>query len=79
MPSEDETPILELDELWSYVQKKSNKQWVWTALCRKTRQIVAFFVGDRSEKFVLLCGKSYRLLTKKALSIQIFGTHIKKY
>lgn len=42
--------ILELDELWSYVQKKSNKKWVWIALCRRTRQVVAFYVGDRSEK-----------------------------
>ncbi len=42
--------ILELDELWSYVLKKSNKRWVWIALCRRTRQIVAYFIGDRSEK-----------------------------
>lgn len=41
--------ILELDELWSYVQKKDNKRWVWIALCRRTRQVVAYFVGDRSE------------------------------
>jgi len=42
--------VLELDELWSYVFKKANKQWVWLALCRRTRQIVAYFIGDRSEK-----------------------------
>jgi insertion element IS1 protein InsB len=42
--------VLELDELWSFVLKKDNKKWVWIALCRRTRQIVAFFVGDRSEK-----------------------------
>ena len=41
---------LELDELWSFVLKKSNKRWVWIALCRRTRQIVAYFIGDRSEK-----------------------------
>jgi len=41
--------VLELDELWSFVLKKANKRWVWTALCRRTRQIVAFFIGDRSE------------------------------
>ena len=41
--------VLELDELWSYVLKKSNKRWVWIALCRRTRQVVAYFVGDRSE------------------------------
>ena len=41
--------ILELDELWSFVLKKSNKQWIWIALCRRTRQVVAYFIGDRSE------------------------------
>jgi len=43
------TDVLELDELWSYVLKKSNKRWVWVALCRRTRQVVACFIGDRSE------------------------------
>ena len=42
--------VLELDELWSFVLKKVNKRWVWIALCRRTRQIVAYFIGDRSEK-----------------------------
>ena len=28
---------------------KANKQWVWLALCRRTRQVVAYAVGDRSE------------------------------
>jgi insertion element IS1 protein InsB len=42
--------VLELDELWSFVLKKSNKRWVWLALCRRTRQIIAYFIGDRSEE-----------------------------
>lgn len=41
-------PPLELDELWSFVQKKANKRWVWIVLCRTTRQVVAYFIGDRS-------------------------------
>ena len=41
--------VLELDEMWSFVLKKANKRWVWVALCRRTRQIVAYFIGDRSE------------------------------
>ena len=36
----------ETDELWSWVAYKANKQWVWVALDRGTRQIVAFQVGD---------------------------------
>jgi len=38
----------ELDEMWSFVQKKSNKQWIWIAQCRRTRQVIAFHIGDRS-------------------------------
>ena len=40
--------VLELDELWSFVGSKANARWIWIALCRQTRQIVAYFVGDRS-------------------------------
>ena len=28
--------------------KKEEKRWLWTAMCRRTRQIVAFVIGDRS-------------------------------
>ena len=42
--------VLELDELWSFVLKKTNQAWIWIALCSKTRQVVAYAVGDRSEK-----------------------------
>jgi insertion element IS1 protein InsB len=45
-----EATILELDELWSFVMKKTNQAWIWIALCRKTRQVVAYAVGDRSEQ-----------------------------
>jgi IS1 family transposase/transposase-like protein len=40
--------ILELDELWAFVYQRDNERWLWTALCRRTRQIVAFVIGDRS-------------------------------
>ncbi|MCA9900938.1 MAG: hypothetical protein KC433_22270 [Anaerolineales bacterium] len=42
--------VLELDELWSFVGKRQQKRWLWVALCRRTRQIVAFIIGDRSAK-----------------------------
>lgn len=40
---------LELDEQWSFVLKRANKRWIWLALCRATRQVVAYVSGDRSE------------------------------
>ena len=42
--------MLELDELWSFVGRKNNKRWIWIAMCRQTRQIVSYFIGDRSQE-----------------------------
>ena len=39
---------VEADEMASFVQKKAHKQWIWIAMDAKTRQIIAFHVGDRS-------------------------------
>ena len=47
-PAGPSQSILELDELWSFVLKRANKRWIWIALCRATRQVVAYVVGDRS-------------------------------
>lgn len=41
--------VLELDELWSFVGNKQQERWLWLALCRRTRQVVAYWIGDRSE------------------------------
>jgi insertion element IS1 protein InsB len=42
--------VLELDELWSFVRFRKNKRWIWIVLCRRTRQVIAFVIGDRSAK-----------------------------
>ena len=36
--------------MWSFVGFRANKRWVWLAQCRRTRQIVAYAIGDRSEQ-----------------------------
>ena len=41
---------VEADEMSSFVQKKANKRWIWLAMDAKTRQVIAFHVGDRSRK-----------------------------
>ena len=38
----------EADEIWSFVVSKENKQWVWIALEIAMKQVLAFYVGDRS-------------------------------
>ena len=40
----------EIDELWSFVGTKANRQWVWIDMAADTRQIIAFHVGDRSRQ-----------------------------
>jgi insertion element IS1 protein InsB len=39
---------VEADERCSFVGKKANKQWLWLALDARSRQVLAFHVGDRS-------------------------------
>ena len=49
--TEDSTSTtLVVDELWSCVLKTAGKVSVWIAQCRKTQQVVAYAVGDRSKK-----------------------------
>ena len=38
--------VLELDELWSFVNFNAKARWVCVALCRQTRKIFAYFVGE---------------------------------
>jgi IS1 family transposase len=49
-PNDANATVLEFDELWSFVLKKVNKFWIWIALCRKTRQVVSYAIGDRSKE-----------------------------
>jgi len=39
---------VEANEMASFVQKKVNKQWIWIAMDATSRQVIAFYVGDRS-------------------------------
>lgn len=40
--------IIECDELWSFVQSKNHKFYVWLAIDRKTREIIGCHIGDRT-------------------------------
>jgi insertion element IS1 protein InsB len=41
--------VLERDARVEFCLEKIQKRWLWTAMCRRTRQIVAFVIGDRSK------------------------------
>jgi IS1 family transposase len=40
--------VLELDEQWSFVGSKKTQYWLWLALCRRTMQVVAYHLGERT-------------------------------
>jgi insertion element IS1 protein InsB len=40
---------VQYDELWSFVDNKGNKQWVWLALDADTREIVGVYIGAPDE------------------------------
>ena len=40
----------ELDEMWSYVGKKTNPRWLWHAIDRNTGQMLAYVFGRRKDE-----------------------------
>jgi insertion element IS1 protein InsB len=41
---------VEADARSSFVQKKAQKQWMWIAMDARSRQVIAFHVGDRRRR-----------------------------
>ena len=39
---------IQLDEMWSFVNSKQNKQWIWLAIDADSCEVVGVFIGDRS-------------------------------
>src|SRR3712207_4453613 len=35
---------------WSFVGRKENKHWIWMAMDTATKQVIAFYAGDRSRR-----------------------------
>jgi IS1 family transposase/transposase-like protein len=68
--------ILELDEICSFVEKKTNKVWTWTALCKATRKIVACVTGDRS---VATCTKLYDSIPERYKKAHTFSDFWQAY
>jgi IS1 family transposase/transposase-like protein len=64
--------VLELDEVWSFVFKKDQQRWIWVALCRRTRQIVAYFIGDRTETSCLQLWRQIPAAYKRCHSFSDF-------
>ena len=41
---------VQLDELWSFVDDKGNKQWVWLAIDADTREVIGCHIGERARE-----------------------------
>jgi len=70
----EEGEVLEGDEMCSFVGCRKRKIWTWTVLCRRTGQVVACGVGDRSEERpVEGYGRRFQRLIGVVIVIVIFG------
>jgi insertion element IS1 protein InsB len=43
----------ELDEMWSFVQKKENQRWRWHAIDQKTGKVLAYVLGSHTDNVFL--------------------------
>lgn len=43
----------ELDEIWSYLGKKTNSRWLWYAIDRQSGQVLADVFGRRQHRVFL--------------------------
>jgi insertion element IS1 protein InsB len=43
----------ELDEMWSFVQKKANQRWLWHAIDHQTGVVLAYVLGGHSDDVFL--------------------------
>jgi len=73
----------EIDEQWSFVEKKSNQRWIWYAIYHSTNTILAYVFGKRKDivdistayvlpSFMLLCFYAFMLLCFYAFMLLCF-------
>ncbi len=62
--------------MWSFVRCKANKRWIWLALCKHTRQVVACVIGGRG---VATCRKLWRNVPESYKQGTIFSDFWEAY
>ena len=61
--------VLELDEMWHYIQNKKNKLWIWKALDRNTGHLIDWECGGRDKETL------EKLTTRlAALEVEVYYT-----
>ncbi len=51
-PENVEVEEVEMDEMWSFVQNKSNQEWLWWAIDHNTGKPLAYCFGTREHKYL---------------------------
>jgi IS1 family transposase/transposase-like protein len=46
-PAPSDAVVVELDEMWRFLESKKNKLWIWQACCRTTGEFMDWECGDR--------------------------------
>jgi len=49
-PDISQEKFVSCDEMWTFVQKKKQKAWIWLCYSKMTQKILAVHIGDRSSK-----------------------------
>ena len=68
----------ELDEMWSFVQNKSNQRWLWLAICHETRDVLAFVFGKRKDKVFLQLRNLLEPFGIRHFYTDDWGTYLRK-
>jgi insertion element IS1 protein InsB len=48
-PEPEPVPIIEIDEMWHYLHRKTNRIWIWKAYDRANDRLIDWECGQRDE------------------------------
>jgi len=48
-PNIEKEKFVSCDEMWTFVQKKKQKTWIWLCYSKMTKKILAVYIGNRSK------------------------------
>lgn len=71
--------VVPMDELWSFVDEKGNKQWVWLAIDRVSREIIGCHVGDRSAQSAQAGSLCHVITANMRVSTPTLGKRMQEY
>lgn len=74
-PEESGIEESKLDEMWSYVGKKTNPRWLWHAIERRSGKVLAYVFGCRKDEVFSNSRNYWSHLVLSAI-VQMGGEHM---